>query len=345
VLRHRSAPLARQEGSCPPCRWRRGLGESRPRARSCSRGSHFSKTDSIGAPPRETACGRGKREGSATRDARTLRRSDSSSAVFTGGRGRADSIDEGGGLVAAPWERRRTRRGPGVANGRVEHPTRAAPAGGRERAADATSMTGPIRRAGPRASRHGARRSNGARRPVTRANRKGSASGEGASTSPLVHVRIVVRRSLVLGTTPGASFAGARGSEGEPLCSARRAPAGASHPRRGVHDVGRRQTVQSRHRRSPPPGGRSRGRRPGTRGSASRPLTGACDRGLTTAPVGAARRKSAHRREVWGPSVSEDRRIRAGSPSLDEARRSAWPLTARRCRHAARELIHPKSPA
>lgn len=43
---------------------------------------------------------------------------------------------------------------------------------------------------------------------------------------PLVHVRFVVRRSLDLGTTPGTSFAGVHGSEGELPAPARRAQAG-----------------------------------------------------------------------------------------------------------------------
>jgi hypothetical protein len=42
--------------------------------RGRARGERTSKTDSIGAPARETACRRSKREGSAQRDARTLRR-------------------------------------------------------------------------------------------------------------------------------------------------------------------------------------------------------------------------------------------------------------------------------
>lgn len=99
-------------------------------------------------------------------------------------RARADSIDEGGGLVAAPWERRRTRREPGVANGRVEHPTRAAPAGGRERAADAISTTGPTRRARHLVSRHGARRSNGLRRPSSSSEPKGTREAARALRPP-----------------------------------------------------------------------------------------------------------------------------------------------------------------
>jgi hypothetical protein len=217
-----SAPVrvARPSG-VPVCHADGGAGPGESEEREVVLAGTASKTESLGAPARETACRRGKREGSAIRDARTLRRSDTHPRVSA-----ADSTRGRWGLVAAPWERRRITARTGVANGRVEHPTRAAPAGGRVRAADAPS--------GDRAHPTRSRLAGTSRRtPLQRraspepwsANRKERAPGRGCFDPPLVHVRIVVRRSLDLGTTPGTSFAGVHGSEGGLAAPARRAQA------------------------------------------------------------------------------------------------------------------------
>lgn len=262
-------------------------------------------------------------------------------------RARADSIDEGGGLVAAPWERRRTRRDPGVANGRVEHPTRAAPAGGRGRAADAISTTGPTRRARTHVravTAHAAPTACVARAPQV--NRKERARWRGCFDPPQVHVRIVVRRSLVLGTTPGTSFAGVHGSEGGH--SARRDARRQGRP--SLDEVstvhGRRQTVQSRRRKVSSCWGEvsrvkirharlrltpsNRGVRPGSHHRARR---------------GCAPEERASPRGVGAGRVRGSKGLAQGLPASTRRRGLARPLTARRCRHAARESVHPKSPA
>lgn len=219
--------VARPSG-VPVCHADGGAGPGESEEREVVLAGTTSKTDSLGAPARETACRRGKREGSAPRDARTLRRHDPSPP----GGGAADPRRGRWGLAAAPWERRRITAGTGVANGRVEHPTRAAPAGGQVSAADAP----PGDRAHPtrshRASRHGARRSNGARRPSHGRGPQGTLRGEGASIPRWFTYVSSFAGLSNLGTTPGTSFAGVHGSEGGPSIApslehpARRAPDG-----------------------------------------------------------------------------------------------------------------------
>lgn len=135
--------------------------------------------------------------------------------TFGGGRARTGSRKVGGS------SRRRgngadSRREPEVANGRGEHPARAVSAGGRMSAANALPDDRAHRTRPHLAGRHGARRSIGARRPSCLGGEPKGTHPEPwrCFDPPLVHVRIVVRRSLGLGTTPGASFAGAHGSDG-----------------------------------------------------------------------------------------------------------------------------------
>lgn len=73
--------------------------------------------------------------------------------------------------------------------------------------------------------------------------------------SPLVHVGFVVRRSLDLGITPGASFAGESGSGGD-LSTVATRDGGGSRRRRGVDHAKRRRIVPHRRGRSLPPGER-----------------------------------------------------------------------------------------
>lgn len=173
----RSASLARRGfPSAMPMATR---GPASPRSeRSCSRGTHRRQTRSgrrRGRPRAGEASARARQ----TRDARTLRRRDTSPP----GEDAADSTRGRWGPVAAPWERRRITTRTEVANGRGEHPTRAASAGGLVSAADAPSgdrahPTRPLH-----AGRHGARRSNGARRPSHgERTARNARCGGGAST-------------------------------------------------------------------------------------------------------------------------------------------------------------------
>jgi len=199
-------------------------GPASPRnERSCSRGTHRRQIRSgrRRGRPRAGAAGARARQ---SRDARTLRRSDSSPS----GEGAGDSTRGRWGLVAAPWERRRITARTEIANGRGEHPTRATSAGGRVSAADAPSSDRAHRRARiARAVRRTPLQRRASPEPQ-RANRKERLPRWRCFDPPLVHVRIVVRRSLDLGTTPGTSFAGVHGSEGGLSAPARRAQAGSS---------------------------------------------------------------------------------------------------------------------
>lgn len=169
-----------------------------------------------------------------------------------------------GGAAGGPDRRRwGAHRG---AVGTASHPVRSR---GRERSGRAPDASGPRRWSRARSRRDHDDRAHPTRshlRAVTahaaptarvapappRTER--NARCEGASTPPQVHVRIVVRRSLVLGTTPGTSFAGVHGSEGgHPARRDARRPGDPSLDEVSMVS-GRRQTVRSRHRRSLPAG-------------------------------------------------------------------------------------------
>jgi len=207
---------------------------------SCSRGI-TSKTDSIGAPARETACGRGKREGSAP-----TRRPDASPPrlhhlrVGSG----ADPIDEGGGLVAAPWERRRiTARPEARAAGR--HPVRGDSAGCR----GMCSKCG-IRCPGPPAALAsasvppGARRHPAAASPPLPGDRK-ETRAHAEVLRPPAGSRISFRRPQISRISAPRRAPRLRG------CTARRSGSlpvatragGAAGPRRGVDRAGAGQPV------------------------------------------------------------------------------------------------------
>lgn len=174
----RSASLARQ--GFPSAMPMAARGPASPRnERSCSRGPHRRQIRSErrrGRPRAGEASARARQ----SRDARTLRRHDSSPP----GEGAVDPGRGRWGLAAAPWERRRITARTGVANGRVEHPTRAAPAGGQVSAADASSGDRAHPTRSHHASRHGARRSNGARRPRHGRGPQGTRRGGGCFDPP-----------------------------------------------------------------------------------------------------------------------------------------------------------------
>ena len=217
----RSASLARQ--GFPSAMPMAARGPASPRnERSCSRGPHRRQIRSErrrGRPRAGEASARARQ----SRDARTLRRHDSSPP----GEGEADPRRGRWGLVAAPWERRRITARTGVANGRVEHPTRAAPAGGQVSAADAP----PGDRAHPTrshlAGRHGARHTNGARRPSHGREPQGTHRGAGRFDPPAGSR--TYRRSQVSRISAPRRAPRLRGCTARKVAlqaSARRAPAG-----------------------------------------------------------------------------------------------------------------------
>jgi len=364
-LRLRSAPLARKRASVRHADGDAGLGELEQRAGrargDCSadapQGAAVDIEDRLdrGAGAGDRVTGEASARARQHRDARTLRRSDPSPS----GEDAADRIDEGGGLVSAPWERRRSapvqrltaleeRREPrsrsAGASTRRERPPQVV-----GRAQQTLSpMTGPTRRA--RASRREpSRRAPLQRRAspeLPRGGPKGTHPGRGgASKPPLVHVRIVVRRSLGLGTTPGASFAGAHGSDGG--LSARR-----DAREQGFPTIDEVSTVMAEdrpsdanRRRSLPPGERSRRRRPGTRSSAARPLTGAGGRTPPPHPSGLCAGRARSTARGGGRACQRREGLVQGLPAfLEGAEVPCGRWQRADARHAAREVLPPKSP-
>lgn len=174
----RSASLARQ--GFPSAMPMAARGPASPRnERSCSRGPHRRQIRSErrrGRPRAGEASARARQ----SRDARTLRRHDTSPPGEVRGGSETRKVGARRGAVGTASNHGET----GVANGRVEHPTRAAPAGGQVSAADASSGDRAHPTRSHHASRHGARRSNGARRPSHGREPQGTRRGGGCFDPP-----------------------------------------------------------------------------------------------------------------------------------------------------------------
>lgn len=297
-----------------PCRWRRRARSAWRASRSCSRGI-MSKTDSIGTPARETACGRGKREGSAPNE--------------TPGRFAAATPHplgwERGGLDRRRWGARRGAVGTASNHGETRGASgRAAPGARRlrrtSRDAQQTrlSMPGPTggarirERSAWRAPPSSGRVASAPRRPQGNRGPRG-----GAPTPPLVHVfRFVVRRSLE-----------SRHHAGHLVCGGARLGGPAPHPSRRaaegqqVLDEVSTATVQANQSAPawevPSSWGGARDRESGTRGLAGRPLTGASVRGSTSPPPGAPRRRARSRTGGEAKRVRGAQGLALGLPAFD----------------------------